>query len=77
MAKRSSRFDVGEVLHLLDSQSLDDFGLIESDESDCEDGDVGSYLPEVQFVDQGLDHSEEEALAASEIGGVPRLGKCL
>ncbi len=42
-----SRYSGSEVLEQLNSENLDDFGLIESEDSDCDDKDVGSYLPEV------------------------------
>ena len=47
MAGRSSRYNLSDVLELRDGENLDDFGLAESEDSDCEDGDVGSYLSEV------------------------------
>ena len=62
MAGRSSRYNLSDVLELLDGYSLDDFGLAESEDSDCEDGEVGSYLPEVQLgVDEPY-HSIEDTL---------------
>ncbi len=36
MASRS-RYNVSEVLGLLESETLDGFGLFESDDSDCDD----------------------------------------
>ena len=42
------RYNLSDVLELLDGENLDDLGLAESEDSDCEDGEVGSYLPEVQ-----------------------------
>ncbi len=42
-----SRYSASEVIGLLNSENLDDFGLLESEDSDCDDEDVGSYLPEV------------------------------
>ena len=59
MAGRSSRYNLSDVLELLDGENLDDFGLAESEESDCEDGEVGSYLPEVQLEPY---HSVEDTL---------------
>ncbi len=40
-----SRYSVSEVLGLLNSENLDDFGLLESEDSDCDDKDIRSYLP--------------------------------
>ena len=54
MAGRSS-----SVLKLLDS---DDFGLVESEDSEGEDGEVGSYLPEVQPDVEEPYHSVEGTL---------------
>ena len=72
MARRSTVYDLGEVLGLLDSENLDDFGLVESEDSDCEDGEVGSYLPEVQLEDSEPYLSIEEAL---ELDSDPRPGE--
>ncbi len=43
-----ARYSAGEVLGLLNSENLDAFGRLESEDSDCDDEDVGIYLPEVQ-----------------------------
>ena len=63
MAGRSSRCNLSDVLELLDG---DDFGLAESEDSDCE---VGSYLPEAQLdVDEPY-HSVEDTLEmGSDLG---------
>ncbi len=71
MASRS-RYNVSEVLGLLDSENLDDFGIDESEDSDCDDGDVGSYLPEVQPEEEEPPFSEEEVM---EMDDVPGAGK--
>ncbi len=44
---RRSRYSASEVLGLLNSENLNDFGLLESEDSDCDHKDVESYLPEV------------------------------
>ena len=62
MAGRSSRYYLSDVLELLDGDNLDDFGLAESEDSDCEDGEVGSYLPEVQLDVEEPHHSVEDTL---------------
>ena len=62
MAGRSSRYNLSDVLQLLDSENLDDFGLVESEDSECEDGEVGSYLPEVQLGVEEPYHSVEGTL---------------
>ena len=36
----AERYTVSKVMGLLDSDNLDDFGLIESEDCDCEDGEV-------------------------------------
>ena len=56
----AERYTVSKVMGLLDSDNLDDFGLIESEDSDCNDGEVESYLPEA------LNHSDEELRLAGE-----------
>ncbi len=42
-----SRYSPSEVLGLLNSKNLNNVGLLESEDSDCDDKDVGSYLSEV------------------------------
>ncbi len=65
----ASRYNVSEVLGLLDDETLDDFGLIESEDTDCDDGDVGSYLPEVQPDEQDPCFSEEEGMEVDNVLG--------
>ncbi len=74
MASRS-RYNASEVLGLLDSDSLDDFGLVESEDSDCDDGEVGSYLPEVQPAEEEAPFSEEEVMEMDMMDTVPGAGK--
>ena len=62
MTGRSSRYNFSDVLELLDDENLDDFGLAESEDSDCEGGEVGSYLPEVQLDVEDPFHSVEDTL---------------
>ena len=62
MAGRSSIYNLSDVLELLDGENLDDFGLAESEDSDCEGGEVGSYLPEVQLNVEDPFHSVEDTL---------------
>ncbi len=50
----NSRYSVSEVLGLLNSENLDDFGLLESEDSECDDEVVGCYLPEVQPEEEEL-----------------------
>ena len=67
----AARFSVEDVLEQLANQS--DFGLSESEGSDCDDEDIASYLPEQTCDSDGetevvADREEEEeasgALAA-------------
>ena len=69
MAARSSRYNLNEVLGLLDDDNLDDFGLVESGDSACDQEEIGSYLPEVQPEDQMPDFSEEEELEMDNVHG--------
>ena len=46
---------------------IDDLGLVETDGSNCKDGEVGSYLSGVQLDDQDPSFSEEEALMLDTI----------
>ena len=64
------------MIGLFDTDSLDDFGLIESEDKDCEDGEVGSYLPEVVLPD--LDPVEELRLTEEDtlvVGPAPFNGR--
>ncbi len=63
----NSRYSVSEVLGLLNSENLDDFGLLESEDSECDDEVVGCYLPEVQPEEE--EHSEEEVLEMDDVLG--------
>ncbi len=57
------RFNVSDIyLGLLDSQSVNDLGLVASEDNDCDDGDVGSYLPEVQPDVKEPPFSEEDVM---------------
>ncbi len=58
-----------EVLGLLNSENHDDFGLLESEDSDCDNEDVGSYLPEVQPEEEEPCFSEEEVLEMDNVFG--------
>ncbi len=64
-----SRYSASEVLGLLNSENLDDFGLLESEDSDCDDEDVGSYLPEVQPEEEEPCFSKEEVLEMDDVLG--------
>ena len=69
MAGRSSRYNLCDVLELLDSENLDDFGLVESEDSDCEGGEVRSYLPEVQLYTEEPYHSVGDTLELESDAG--------
>ena len=73
MARRSSGYNLSNVLELLDSENLDDFGLVESEDSDCEGGEVGSYLPEVQLDTEEPYHSVEDTLELESDAGPSHL----
>ena len=69
MAGRSSKYNLNDVLQLLDSENLVYIGLVESENSDCEDGEVGSYLPEVQLDVEEPYHSVEGTLGVDSDPG--------
>ncbi len=47
-----SGYNVNKVPGLQDSENRDDFGLVESEDSDCNDEEVRNYLPKVQHEEQ-------------------------
>ena len=59
----ASRYRVSDVVRLLDA---DDFGLSESDSSDCEDDEVVGYLPEVEQRLDELEQSQEDGQQLSD-----------
>ena len=69
MAERRSRYNLSDVLELRDSGDLDDFGPVESEDSDCEDGEVGSYLPEVQLDSKEPYHLVEDTFGMESDSG--------
>ncbi len=52
------------------SASEDGFGFLESEDSDCDDKDVGSYLPEVQHKEKEPCFSKEEVLEMDDVLGL-------
>ena len=73
MAARCTHYTVSDVIGLLEGEDLDDFGLAESEDSDCDDGEVGSYLPDLSLPSGGPDmtrsFTEEEAFVLSTAPG--------
>ena len=55
MAARSTHYTVSDVFGLLEGEDLNDFRLAESVDSDCDDGEMGTYLPDLSLPIGGPD----------------------
>ena len=59
----------------LDSEDIDACGLVESEESDWDDSQIGSYFSEFKLENKQHEEPEEEAYEALKTDQVPEPGK--